>query len=43
MLLEHLEGRGADEQEDDVFTLDDPVEEGNEDEEERVLDHDDDE
>jgi hypothetical protein len=27
-LLEHLEGRDADEQEDDVFTLDDPVKEG---------------
>jgi hypothetical protein len=42
-LLEHLAGRGADEQEDDVFTLDDPVAEGDEDEEERVLDHEDDE
>ena len=42
-LLEHLEGRDADEPEDDVFTLDDPVEEDDEDEEERVLDSEDDE
>jgi hypothetical protein len=32
-LLEHFEGRDADEQEDDVFTLDKPVEEDDEDEE----------
>jgi len=32
-LLERFEGRDADEQEDDVFTLDKPVEEDNEDEE----------
>jgi hypothetical protein len=42
-LLEYLEGRDEDAQEDDVFTLDDPVADGNEDEEERVLDHEDDE
>jgi hypothetical protein len=42
-LLEHLEGRDADEPEDDVFTLDDPVEEDDEDEEEGVLDPEDDE
>ena len=42
-LLEYLEGQDADEPEDDVFTLDDPVEEGDEDEEEDVLDPDDDE
>lgn len=42
-LLERLEGRDADEPEDDVFTLDDPIEEDDEDEEERVLDSEDDE
>jgi len=42
-LLEYLEGRDEDGQEDDVFTLDDPVEDSDEDEEERVLDHEDDE
>jgi hypothetical protein len=42
-LLEHLEGRDADAPEDDVFTLDDPIEEDDEDEEERVLDSEDDE
>jgi hypothetical protein len=42
-LLEYLEGQDADEPEDDVFTLDDPVEAGDEDEEEDVLDSDDDE
>jgi hypothetical protein len=42
-LLEYLEGQDADEPEDDVFTLDDPVEAGDEDEEEDVLDPDDDE
>jgi hypothetical protein len=42
-LLEHLEGRDADEPEDDVFTLDDPVEEDDEDEEDRVLAPEDDE
>jgi len=42
-LLEHFEGRDADAQEDDVFTLDNPVEEDDEDEEERLLDEEDDE
>jgi hypothetical protein len=42
-LLEHVEGRDADAQEDDVFTLDNPVEEDDEDEEERLLDDEDDE
>jgi hypothetical protein len=42
-LLERFEGRDADEQEDDVFTLDNPVEEGDEDEEERLLDDEDEE
>ena len=42
-LLEHVEGRDTDAQEDDVFTLDDPVESGDEDEEEPVLDDEDDE
>jgi hypothetical protein len=40
-LLEHVEERDADEQEDDVFTLDNPVEEDDEDEEERLLDDED--
>jgi hypothetical protein len=42
-LLEHFEGRDADEQEDDVFTLDKPVEEDDEDEEEGLLDEEDEE
>jgi hypothetical protein len=42
-LLEDFAGRDADVQEDDVFTLDKPVEEDDEDEEERLLDDEDDE
>ena len=42
-LLEDFEGGAADEQEDEVFTLDNPVEEDDEDEEERLLDDEDDE
>jgi hypothetical protein len=42
-LLERFEGRDADEQEDDVFTLDKPVEEEDEDEEEGLLDEEDEE
>jgi hypothetical protein len=42
-LLEDFEGRDADEPEDDVFTLDNPVEEDDEDEEDRVLDSEDEE
>jgi hypothetical protein len=42
-LLEYLGGRDKEAQEDDVFTLDDPVESGDEDEEEPVLDDEDDE
>lgn len=42
-LLEHLDGQDADEQEDDVFTLDDPVEDSNDEEEEHDVDHDDEE
>jgi hypothetical protein len=42
-LLEDFEGRDADAQEDDVFTLDKPVEEDDEDEEERLLDEEDEE
>jgi hypothetical protein len=41
-LPEHVEGRDADAQEDDVFTLDNPVED-DEDEEERLLDDEDEE
>jgi hypothetical protein len=41
-LLEDIEGRDADAQEDDVFTLDNPLEEDDEDEEERLLDEEDD-
>ena len=42
-LLEDFEGRDADAQEDDVFTLDNPVEEDDEDEEEGLLDEEDEE
>jgi hypothetical protein len=42
-LLEDFEGRDVDEQEDDVFTLDKPVEEDDEDEEEGLLDEEDEE
>ena len=42
-LLEDFEGRDADAQEDDVFTLDKPVEEDGEDEEEGLLDEEDEE
>ena len=42
-LLEDFEGRDADAQEDDVFTLDKPVEEDDEDEEEGLLDEEDEE
>jgi hypothetical protein len=40
--LEDLEGRDAEAQEDDVFTLDKPIEEDDEDEEERLQDDEDD-
>jgi hypothetical protein len=42
-LLEDFAGRDADAQEDDVFTLDKPVEEDDEDEEEGLLDEEDEE
>ena len=42
-LLEDFEGRDADAQEDDVFTLDNPVEEDDEDEEEGLIDDEDEE
>ena len=42
-LLEDFEGRDTDAQEDDVFTLDKPVEEDDEDEEEGLLDEEDEE
>jgi len=42
-LLEDFEGRDAEAQEDDVFTLDKPVEEDDEDEEEGLLDEEDEE
>ena len=42
-LLERFEGRDADAQEDDVFTLDKPVEEADEDEEEGLLHEEDEE
>ena len=42
-LLEDFEGRDADAQDDDVFTLDKPVEEDDEDEEEGLLDEEDEE
>ena len=42
-LLEGFEGGDADEQEDEVFTLDNPLEEDDEDEEEGLLDEEDEE